>query len=77
MVPRFVRRYADLRRLAVEGVARFAADVREGRFPSSEETYHMTDELAEALHLYATPDAAMAAASEGPAEPTVGVAPPG
>ncbi len=75
-VPRFVRRYADLRSAAVDAVARFVADVREGRFPSSEETYHMTDELAEALHLYATPEGAMASASEGPVEPGVRVAPP-
>lgn len=54
--PKFVRRYAGLEVEATEAVARFAADVREGRFPSSDETYHMTDEMAEALGLYgATP----------------------
>lgn len=54
--PKFVRRYAALEVEATEAVARFAADVREGRFPSSDETYHMTDEMAEALGLYgATP----------------------
>ena len=30
----------------------FVADVREGRFPSSAETYHMTDQMADALGLY-------------------------
>lgn len=54
--PKFVRRYAALEVEATEAVARFTADVREGRFPSSDETYHMTDEMAEALGLYgATP----------------------
>src|SRR5437763_372542 len=39
IAPRFVRRYAELGRLSREGIARFAADVREGRFPAPEETY--------------------------------------
>ena len=30
----------------------FVADVRAGRFPSSAETYHMTDQMADALGLY-------------------------
>jgi 3-methyl-2-oxobutanoate hydroxymethyltransferase len=37
--PKFVRRYADLATAIREAAARFAADVREGRFPSDEETY--------------------------------------
>jgi 3-methyl-2-oxobutanoate hydroxymethyltransferase len=49
--PRFVRRYATLQADAVDAVARFAADVRSGRFPSSDETYHMTDRMTEALGL--------------------------
>jgi len=39
IAPRFVRRYAELGLLAREGIERFAADVREGRFPSPEEGY--------------------------------------
>jgi len=39
IAPRFVRRYAQLGTLAREGIAAFAADVRAGRFPSSEESY--------------------------------------
>ncbi|HKI00977.1 MAG TPA: 3-methyl-2-oxobutanoate hydroxymethyltransferase [Thermoanaerobaculia bacterium] len=39
IAPRFVRRYAELGRLSREGIARFADDVREGRFPSPEEGY--------------------------------------
>jgi 3-methyl-2-oxobutanoate hydroxymethyltransferase len=50
--PRFVRRYASLQQDATAAVARFADDVRTGRFPSSDETYHMTDQMTEALDLY-------------------------
>jgi 3-methyl-2-oxobutanoate hydroxymethyltransferase len=39
IAPRFVRRYAELGLQAREGIERFAADVREGRFPSPEESY--------------------------------------
>jgi 3-methyl-2-oxobutanoate hydroxymethyltransferase len=49
MAPKFVRRYAEQKSDAVEAVARFAADVRAGRFPSSAETYHAADGVAEAL----------------------------
>ena len=40
-VPKFVRRYADLRTVAVESVQAWAADVRSGAFPSEAETYHL------------------------------------
>ena len=49
--PKFVRRYADLATEATAAVARFAEDVRSGRFPSSEETYHMTDQLEGAIDM--------------------------
>jgi 3-methyl-2-oxobutanoate hydroxymethyltransferase len=39
IAPRFVRRYAELGVASREAVARFAADVREGRFPNPEESY--------------------------------------
>jgi 3-methyl-2-oxobutanoate hydroxymethyltransferase len=39
IAPRFVRRYAELGLAAREGIERFAADVREGRFPSPDESY--------------------------------------
>ena len=35
---------------------RVRADVREGKFPSSAETYHMTDQMADGLNLYGAPD---------------------
>ncbi len=47
--PRFVRRYAELGADATAAVSRFADDVRLGRFPSSDETYHMTDQLDDAM----------------------------
>lgn len=47
--PRFVRRYADLAAQAVEAVEAFASDVRQGRFPADEESYHARDEVSAAL----------------------------
>jgi 3-methyl-2-oxobutanoate hydroxymethyltransferase len=52
LAPKFVRRYADLRTAGVAAVRAFAADVRSGAFPSSAESYHVTDEVAEELALY-------------------------
>ncbi|HWD54132.1 MAG TPA: 3-methyl-2-oxobutanoate hydroxymethyltransferase [Acidimicrobiales bacterium] len=49
-VPKFVRRYADLGRLATEAVAAFAADVRDGSFPGEAETYHGPAGLGDALN---------------------------
>jgi 3-methyl-2-oxobutanoate hydroxymethyltransferase len=51
-VPKFVRRYADLRSSAVEAVSAFATDVRTGAFPSDAESYHLDAEQSEALSLY-------------------------
>jgi 3-methyl-2-oxobutanoate hydroxymethyltransferase len=52
--PKFVRQYADLETTAVQAISAFVADVRMGMFPSSSETYHMTDSMNQALDLYAT-----------------------
>ncbi len=46
---KFVRRYAELGDLASDAIRRFAADVRSGSYPSGDESYHASDELAEAL----------------------------
>src|SRR4051794_25783349 len=51
MRPRFVRRYAELGAVATDAVSSFVADVRAGSFPSSEETYHMTDQLEGAIDM--------------------------
>jgi 3-methyl-2-oxobutanoate hydroxymethyltransferase len=43
---RFVKRYGDLRARMVEGVAAFAADVRERRYPAPEHSYTMAPDEA-------------------------------
>lgn len=48
-VAKFVRRYADLTSIAVEAVERWFRDIDSGDFPSEDETYHMSDEVARAL----------------------------
>ena len=52
IVPKFVRRYANLKSDAVEAMSRFAEDVRTGRFPDDSESYHMAEDLAASLGLY-------------------------
>ncbi len=52
MRPKFVRRYAELGAAAVEALAAYAADVRAGRFPADDESYHLSAEVAESLALY-------------------------
>jgi 3-methyl-2-oxobutanoate hydroxymethyltransferase len=51
MRPKFVRRYAEFAAEGTEAVARFADDVRAGRFPSSKETYHAADTFPDELRL--------------------------
>lgn len=53
MAPKFVRRYGSLRADGVAAVAAYAADVRAGAFPAAAETYHLSDDVAEELRLYA------------------------
>ncbi len=48
-VAKFVRRYADLNKIATEAVAAWFGDVQKGEFPSDEETYHMPEEAVRAL----------------------------
>jgi 3-methyl-2-oxobutanoate hydroxymethyltransferase len=52
MRPKFVRRYAELGAAAVDAIAAFAADVRAGRFPADDESYHLSVDVAESLELY-------------------------
>ena len=52
ILPKFVRRYAQLRDTAVSALAAYAADVRSGAFPGEAETYHLSSEVAETLGLY-------------------------
>ncbi len=46
--PKFVRRYAALKRDAVVGLRAWASDVRSGAFPSDAEAYHLTGDLTTA-----------------------------
>ena len=48
-LPKFVRTYADVENVASQAVARYVTDVREGNFPTSEETYHMADDVVAEL----------------------------
>ncbi len=48
-VPKFVRRYADVKTVSVEAMKAYADDVRSGAFPSHDEAYHMADEEADEL----------------------------
>jgi len=47
--PKFVRRYAEVGRIATEAIAAFADDVRRGKFPSDAESYHAPQGLGDAL----------------------------
>lgn len=52
VVPKFVRRYADLHAYGVDALSAFAADVRSGAFPDATEGYRLADDEADALGLY-------------------------
>ncbi|MCU1352109.1 MAG: ketopantoate hydroxymethyltransferase [Acidimicrobiales bacterium] len=52
ITPKFVRRYAEQKRDAVAAIGAYADDVRHGRFPGPEESYHLSAEVAETLGLY-------------------------
>jgi 3-methyl-2-oxobutanoate hydroxymethyltransferase len=49
VLPKFVRRYASLKAEAVEALASYARDVRGHLFPSPEESYHLSPEVARQL----------------------------
>jgi len=48
--PKFVRQYAHLADTATEALQLFFADIRVGKFPADEETYHIDEETARAFH---------------------------
>ena len=47
--PKFVRRYANLHQEIEKAVRQFFSDVREGKFPSEKESYHLPPDIAIAL----------------------------
>lgn len=52
LAPKFVRRYASLGADGVAALREFASDVRAGRFPSDDETYHLGEDARQVLGLY-------------------------
>jgi 3-methyl-2-oxobutanoate hydroxymethyltransferase len=50
--PKFVRRYASMKDEMVGAMGRYVDDVRTGAFPNDDESYHLSDEVAETLGLY-------------------------
>ena len=52
IAPKFVRRYGEIQAASIEAMGRFAEDVRSGAFPADDESYHLNDEVADALGLY-------------------------
>lgn len=51
-VPKFVKRYAEIHAEMVDGVARYAAEVRSGRFPGPEHVYGIEPEELTEFRLY-------------------------
>ena len=52
ILPKFVRRYADLKGAGVAALSAYASDVRNGEFPAAGESYHLSSDVAETLGLY-------------------------
>ncbi len=50
-LPRFVREYANLRETITDAVTRWAEDVRNGSYPSEQESYGLPAEAAEELKI--------------------------
>ncbi len=55
LLPRFVRRYAELGTEGVRALGAYADDVRTGAFPSASESYRLTSTASETLGLYGAP----------------------
>jgi len=47
--PKFTRRYANVGESISQAASAYAQDVREGRFPADEESYHLSNEVRERL----------------------------
>lgn len=57
MQPKFVKRYAELGRIATEAVARYAQEVRDGSFPAPEHSYGLEEAAAPAAPTESDPAA--------------------
>ncbi len=53
--PRFVKRFAELKRAMVDGMESYAEEVRSGRFPSEEHTYPIEDAELQQFHEIVAP----------------------
>jgi 3-methyl-2-oxobutanoate hydroxymethyltransferase len=58
IAPKFVRRYGSVKADSVAALGQFADDVRNRRFPSDGESYHLSDDVARILGLYGDTKAA-------------------
>ena len=54
VLPKFVRRYADFHGEGVQALAKFADDVRTGKFPADEESYQLNEDVVDEMKLYGT-----------------------
>jgi 3-methyl-2-oxobutanoate hydroxymethyltransferase len=63
VLPKFVRRYAELAGAGTAALSAFCADVRSGSFPARAESYRLSDEQHELLGLYADADRTRAVVS--------------
>ncbi|MET0728344.1 MAG: 3-methyl-2-oxobutanoate hydroxymethyltransferase [Acidimicrobiales bacterium] len=52
ILPKFVRRYAEIKASSVEALTAYAEDVRSGAFPGADESYHLSADVAETLNIY-------------------------
>jgi 3-methyl-2-oxobutanoate hydroxymethyltransferase len=52
--PKFVRKYAETRQLALTAIGSFIQDVRQGAFPAEDESYHLKSVENEKMHLYSS-----------------------
>jgi len=55
ILPKFVRRYAELGADGARALSAYADDVRTGAFPSAAESYRLTSRATETLGLYSAP----------------------
>lgn len=59
--PRFVKRYADFGTLARNALSTFATEVRDGRFPSVEHCYELSEEELQSARAISLTDPALLA----------------
>lgn len=55
ILPKFVRRYAELGSDGIRALSAYADDVRTGAFPSASESYRLASRASETLGLYSAP----------------------